>query len=161
MITQTELRRLFEYEPNTGRFRRLVKRHHSHQDYPSSRHSRGYRQITIGGRTYLMHRLVWLYVHGFMPGQIDHINGDRTDNRLCNLREVTQSQNNANSARRKDSTSGVKGVYFSRQKNKWAARIKPSGSKRVHLGFFADRNEAANAYAKAAAEHFGQYARAA
>jgi hypothetical protein len=96
-----------------------------------------------------------------MPEQIDHINGDRADNRLCNLREVTQSLNNANSARRRDNTSGFKGVFFCRQKSKWTARIKPPGMKRLHLGFFTDPQDAANAYAKAATEHFGDYARAA
>lgn len=108
-----------------------------------------------------MHRLVWLYVHGHMPQQIDHINGDRSDNRLCNLREATQSLNNANSARRSNNTSGSKGVCWNSKRNCWQAHIKPPGQKRVYLGRFDKFEDAAAAYERAATVYFGEYARAA
>nr|WP_175479900.1 HNH endonuclease signature motif containing protein [Paracoccus homiensis] len=79
------------------------------------------------------HRVAWAVIHGRWPnGEIDHINGDRSDNRLANLREVTKRENHRNMAIRSDNTSGVTGVYWAREKGKWAAYIK--ADKMVALG---------------------------
>lgn len=107
----------------------------------------GYLAGQIGGRGYLQHRVIWKLVHGTEPEQIDHINGDRTDNRLANLRAASNSLNLCNRKLSSNNTSGVNGVYWSRQKSRWAAEVVVDGVKR-HLGFF-DRIEDAAAARKA------------
>ena len=89
--------------------------------------------------------------------QVDHINRDRTDNRLCNLRICTTQENNRNRLGWKQSTSGVKGVTWCKDKKKWRARIGVDG-KRISLGYFNTREEAAQAYDEKAVEIFGEYA---
>lgn len=161
-MTQEELVARLQYDAETGIFcRKNHVKHGLNGKAAGTWHPRGYRVVNVMGRRYLAHRLAWFYVHGEWPEQVDHINGVRDDNRLTNLRPATQSQNNANSARRKDNSSGVKGVCYSAPMKKWQARIKPHGMKRVVLGYFDTLEDAANAYAKAASEHFGIYARAA
>src|SRR5690606_29866615 len=83
----------------------------------------GYRQVGIGGSHYLAHRLAWLHVYGCWPENlIDHLNGVRDDNRICNLRDVDDRTNNENILRkRSDNTSGYLGVHFDRKSNKFRA----------------------------------------
>lgn len=92
--------------------------------------------------------------------EVDHRNGIRSDNSWSNLRLATQQQNQANSRRPKNNTSGFKGVFWNKQRGKWAAKINPGG-RQVHLGFFDNPKEAAGAYRTAAQAFFGDYARAA
>jgi hypothetical protein len=98
------------------------------------------------------HRAAWLYVHGKWPnGQIDHINGDRSDNRISNLRDVSHSVNQQNVHRpRRDNASGFLGV--TRQKNLWTSQVTVSG-KTLHLGLFKTPEEAASAYLEAKRKH--------
>jgi|SRR5690606_5995401 len=92
------------------------------------------------------------------PGmQVDHINGDRLDNRRCNLRIVTNQQNSFNRQPQK-ATSQYKGVGWYKPYQKWRAKIKING-KTKHLGYFDDEKEAALAYDRAARELFGEYAK--
>lgn len=90
----------------------------------------------------MSHRLAWLYTYGHWPiDQIDHINGIRDDNRICNLREVNNQQNQMNAKKRFDNTSGKTGVcYFSRDNN-WRSTIVFKG-KSHHLGYFETKEEA-------------------
>ena len=90
--------------------------------------------------------------------QIDHVNGDRSDNRFCNLREATNSQNQANRRCEATSTSGVKGVSWDRRCRRWQAQISING-KPKHLGGFTSKEEAARAYAAAAIALRGEFAR--
>jgi hypothetical protein len=94
-----------------------------------------YMRVGFMGKYYLVHRLIWLYVYGYMPRFIDHINHDRSDNRIENLREATIRDNNTNRSQRKDNTSGVTGVSWYKNYGKWSARIN-TGNKRVLLGYF-------------------------
>lgn len=87
---------------------------------PTSR--KGYLAVAFSGRRYSVHRLVWLYVYGYLPnGFIDHIDGDPSNNRVSNLREVSQCQNLANSGLNSRNTSGHKGVCFSKKTGLWRA----------------------------------------
>ena len=109
----------------------------------------GYRQIVIFYKFYLEHRIAILITRGaWPPSDVDHINGDPSDNRLCNLREATTAQNLQNSRRRIDNKSGCTGVCWSKQYNKWHARIAAAG-KRVHVGYFVCKDEAIAAYLNA------------
>lgn len=96
----------------------------------------GYLQMSIAGKAHRLHRLAWFYVYGRWPsGRIDHINGVKTDNRMCNLRECKNGENARNTRRRKDNTSGVTGVTWCKQTRKFRAQIHYKGKTRP-LGRF-------------------------
>ena len=128
-----------------------------HPGAVAGRVNNGYREIGIKNIRYLAHRLAWLYVHGEWPQhQIDHIDGDKLNNLIANLRLATNSQNGANRGAPADNTSGYKGV--SRAKQRWRAVISVKGRYR-HLGTFGTAEEAYAAYCKAARELHGEFAR--
>jgi hypothetical protein len=101
----------------------------------------GYLQVGIDRQTFFSHRIIFTIVHGYCPDYIDHINGDRSDNSITNLREVTHAQNLQNTKLPSDNTSGVIGVYFSATRGKWCAQIKVNG-KRLTLGRFDNKSDA-------------------
>jgi hypothetical protein len=112
----------------------------------------------VDGHTYHEHRLAWFYMKGVWPkGDIDHIKGDKSDNRITNLREATTSQNKANERIRVNNTSGYKGVTWHRKRRKWEAHIGVNG-KGLTLGYFDSPERAFIAYMKAAWDHFGDFA---
>jgi hypothetical protein len=117
-------------------------------DEAGSVNSTGYRVVVVDRRKYLAHRLVWLLTHGEDPGEleIDHINGDRTDNRPCNLRLCSCAQNVLNSKPSSRNKSGVKGVHFEGacRKRPWRAQYRCK-----RLGQFATKEEAIKAVADA------------
>jgi len=103
---------------------------------------RGYRRVGINGKIYFAHRLVWLYNYGYFPEYgIDHINRNKSDNRIENLREVSQQCNLRNSCNRTDNSSGVKGVSFCKSDKIWRVRIAIS-SKEYTLGRSKEFSEA-------------------
>lgn len=102
----------------------------------------GYRSISIDGKNFKEHRLVWLYVNGEMPkDQIDHVNHIRDDNRIENLRVVSNQENSRNVTMRNNNTTGVMGVCRYKRDNRWRACINVDG-KTKHLGYFEDFFEA-------------------
>ena len=101
------------------------------------------------GKLYLAHRLAWLYVHGSFPEHhIDHINRDRADNRISNIREATPAENRQNASLQRNSTSGFSGVSWTKRERRWRARIVVN-SREIGLGYFVDKQSAADAYAEA------------
>ena len=156
MITQQYIKELFHYNEHTGDFTRLIKRGSSHVgDIAGSITWNGYTSIYIDGKNYRAHQLAWLYVHGVWPDtDIDHINRNKSDNRIVNLRLASRSQNNINSGLHSHNTSGFRGVYASR--NKWAAQIKLNG-KKIYLGRFNTAEEAHQCYLAAARELYGEF----
>jgi hypothetical protein len=147
----TRLRERFTYEAATGRLlwaKRVGKSHAviGAQAGCISTQS-GYRLIRFDGKLFLAHRLVWLYVHGALPAaELDHINGNRDDNRIENLREVTRAQNAQNtSVLWRTNTSGHKGVAFHKQRGKWRASIRRDG-KTAHIGLFDNYEQARSAW---------------
>ena len=150
-ITAAFLRELFHYDPETGVFTRLVTRQGQGAragDVAGTLKPSGYLTIWICGANHMAHRLAWLYVHGKWPThEIDHIDGNRANNAIANLRDVTRSVNHQNLRRaRSDSAHGFLGVspFF----GKWKARITVN---RVfqHLGVFDTPEEAHAAYLEA------------
>lgn len=118
-------------------------------------HAQGYLEGTLLFQSILAHRAAWAMHYGVWPSsQIDHINGDRTDNRIQNLREATATENNRNMRLSSRNTSGTVGVHRSRRL--WVARICDQG-KIVHLGSFRDFGDAVAAR-KAAEERYGYHA---
>jgi|SRR5215469_8624729 len=157
-----ELKETLEYNPETGVFVWLKPAWNQLSwvgEEAGSPDAYGYICIEINGERYKAHRLAWLYMTGEWPKlDIDHINLVKWDNSWNNLREVTVSQQHANSPLQSNNTSGHKGVSWYWQRNKWRAYIKKDG-KRKHLGFFLSKEEAVAAYEKAARELFGEFSR--
>lgn len=122
-----------------------------------SKSSDGYVQISIGGKNMRAHRLAWFIAYGQWPaGQIDHIDGNRLNNKINNLRAATSQQNNRNKRSRSDNASGYRGVSWDRCNKKWQAYI-GVGNKNKSLGKFDRPEDAARAYQMAAAELFGDF----
>ena len=117
----------------------------------------GYRQITIDKVCTLEHRLVFMYVYGYMPKEIDHINGNRADNRIENLRECTATINNRNSKTPSTNQTGVKGVFWDNSRNKWHGRVWANG-KFVFCKCYKEFEDAVKAVRQARQLHHGEYA---
>lgn len=119
----------------------------------------GYTYVSVRLRKVLVHRAIWAMTHGEWPVlDIDHINGDRSDNRLANLRVATRQQNIGNSGKRRNNTSGYKGVTA--YKGRWRAQIGAAGYRKA-LGVFDTPELAHAAYCAAARVAYGDFARAA
>lgn len=120
----------------------------------------GYSYVKIGldGKNLRKTTIIWLLVHGRLPnGDVDHINGNSTDDRLCNLREATRTQNMANKRMHKNNKSGVKGVFWCTQRNMWRVNIRKN-KKSYYVGHYKDKEEAGKAYISKAVEFYGQFA---
>jgi hypothetical protein len=101
-------------------------------------HLYGYVKIRLDNKTYMEHRLIWkMFNKDFETGTLDHINNNRSDNRIENLRIASRAENNRNAVLRKDNTSGVKGVNWNKRDMRWTASIMVDG-KRKALGNFKD-----------------------
>ena len=121
----------------------------------------GRRTVVIDGKLYLDSRVAWLIEYGEWPSkQVDHINGNPNDNRLSNLRLASASENGRNRGQQANNKSGFKGVSWAARERKWNARIMAQGQYRS-LGYFDTAEQAAEAYAKAAAQYHGKFARTA
>jgi hypothetical protein len=157
MLTAHQLRKLITYNPRTGVFRWKMSggRAKNGKRAGGSDRRRIY-QIRIDGRLYRATRLAWLYVTGEWPKHgVSCINRDRSDIRWANLRETTQSQRQASIA--PENRLGVKGIWITKG-GKFVAAIRIAGQKK-YLGSFDTIQEAGGAYAKAAKNAFGIFAR--
>lgn len=151
-LTQTELKRRFSYDPQTGNFVYLVDPNRNMKGsvgkVAGTLRNGAYLVITIKGYSYYAHRLVWLYVFGTWPKNfLDHVNGDKTDNRLENLREATYAENQYNTGAKATNTVRLKGVTVCG--NRWKAQI-TKNRKVYYLGLFDTKEAAYAAYCKAA-----------
>jgi|SRR6516164_945273 hypothetical protein len=152
MLTQERIKELFSYDPETGLFTRLIDRSHNAKkgDIVGS-NSRGYLVIYVDGRLYFAHRLAWLYMIGSFPVYtIDHINGDKKDNRFSNLRDIPNSINtqNVHCARSCNQSTGLLGATLDKRRGKFRSQIKVNG-KNIFLGDYATAQEAHAAYIQA------------
>ena len=158
-LSLQQLRQRLDYDPASGVFTRKS----NYRAVSLKPNSTGYLRISINGVSFKAHRLAWFYVHGSWPdGDLDHINGDKTDNRLINLRPAKRFENQRNRKRPSHNRSGIKGVYLhtlsSPTNPRWVARIKSDGKQR-HLGCFDTIEAAAEAYKKAALKEHGEFAK--
>jgi len=154
MLTQSVLKFWFHYDETTGIFTRTKDKGRGKKGHRAGTiHSKGYEVIRLDDKLYKSHRLAWLYVYGNWPNQIDHINGDRKDNRICNLRLTSDSENMQNRHKpNPNNTSGHKGVGWHAQTSRWRVKIMKD-YKTIHLGHFKNLDDAINAYAEGAAKY--------
>lgn len=151
-ITVDQIKAVLNYDPETGVFTWIKNGRVAGWANPL-----GYVYIRVLGKLRQAHRLAWLYVHGEFPAEnIDHKNRVPGDNRISNLRPCTQRQNLANTATRRDSTTGIKGVNLMPH-GRYRAMISRDGRMK-HLGMFASAAEAQAAYLNAAREMRGEFA---
>lgn len=154
--TSARVRELLDYDPQTGAFTRKVRTAQRHQtgsraDFLITTGIKvGYRRVSIDSQRFLAHRVAWLYVHGDWPAhQIDHLNCDRGDNRIANLRDVPHAVNMQNRRTpRTDNVNDCLGVVFMRSNGKWRARIQLAGKGR-HIGVYETKEAAHAAYVNA------------
>jgi hypothetical protein len=118
----------------------------------------GYIKIKWKGKMYQAHRLIFAYHHSWLPDEVDHINGDRADNRIENLRGATKNLNQHNAQRRSDNKSGVKGVHWCERDGRWVALIRRD-NKIVFRGYFHNLPTAKLAVQKAREQAHGSFAR--
>lgn len=118
----------------------------------------GYRFLSFNKKRLYVHRLIFYFFNGYYPKYVDHINGNRQDNRIENLRECTNSQNSANKNKLNTNKSGFKGVHLVKSTGKWRSQI-TIDSKCKHLGYFETPEQANEAYQQEYKKHFKEFAR--
>jgi hypothetical protein len=148
-----------DYDPDTGYFVwKVANKRRRAGERAGYVGGGGYVYIGINRQLILAHRLVWWFVYGRGPmGDIDHINRDKTDNRLSNLRDVTESQNLMNRPAPRNNTSGQKGVSWHAKEKRWRAKITVN-KKTMFLGSFSTIEDAGSAYRAASVKYHGEYA---
>ena len=147
IMLQNKLKEFLSYDKNTGLFiwKKFVNTNVIVGSVAGNVDKNGYIVITLKSKKYFAHRLAWLYEYGVMPiKSIDHINQIKTDNKICNLREVTHTENNQNRPIQKNNRTGFKGVFWSNRANKWTAQIQLN-YKKIHLGYFINKEDAITA----------------
>lgn len=147
-MTQNELKSIVHYNPETGNFTWIdpSKRHAADGFCGTINKSRAkrYRQMMINYSVLKCHRAAFLYMDGYIPEQVDHINGNGLDNRWSNLRASSAQHNAWNQRRPEHNTSGVMGVYWSKDHNAWRVNPRKDG-KRRHVGYFKKFEDAESA----------------
>jgi len=167
LVLAAKMAGMVDYYPETGSMRWRPRLEGSDAARWNSRYAgrecgtiddKGYRRILfrlLPGKTFKIraHRLAWFISYGVMPqGEIDHINQDKADNRLKNLRDVPKNINQRNGTRKRNNTSGVAGVTWHKQRGKWCAQAFMDG-KHYHLGLFEELTAAETATRKFRALH--------
>jgi len=148
---------LVTYDPKTGHIIWLKDRPNGVRagDICRNRDRYGHIQVSIGGKRYAAHRLAFLFMGEELPDIVDHINGIRDDNRWCNLRSACKHTNAYNEGKKRNNTSGYKGVTY--EGGKWRARTSFAG-KRVNVGFFSNKEDAHKALCEKREELHKEYA---
>lgn len=176
-VSPEVLRDIFCYEPDTGKLfwkERAIKYFPTGRPSPEANMKRwnkrhagkevtnsyaGYLRPAIFGKPTRAHLIIWAMVHGYWPDlQVDHVNGNSLDNRLCNLRLATPAQNKANRGANRNSSSRHVGVSWIKAHQKWRAQIE-YGGRNHHLGYFTTEDEAASVYQARAVAVRGEWAR--
>jgi len=159
-INQDRLQELLHYNPIVGVFTWIDPTSNKVKvgDIAGCDNGKGYVKIQIKGCRFYAHRLAWLYMTGEFPDSIvDHKNQNRSDNRWCNLRKATKSQNMINKQKIKNNTSGYIGVCWHKKAAKYEAYV-ASNKIKYYLGLFDSAKEAAQVRDNKAIELFGEYA---
>jgi len=153
-ITQELLNEMFEY--SDGNLIRKVNSRRAKAGSIAGWKDGRYMRVRVKGKMMLVHRIIFMMQHGYMPETIDHINGDSFDNRIENLREATQQQNCLNRRLRSDNKCGVSNVFWHKQHKKYAVNVTIDG-KSTHLGYFQDLTDASEMAEMAKKKHYGEF----
>ena len=158
-LTQQYLKEIFDYKNGNLYWKKLTSKFSNGKinDKAGYIHHTGYQIIGINNKYYSVHRLIFLYYYGYLPKEIDHIDGNRGNNHIGNLREVTRSQNLMNSKSHKNSSSQYKGVTWHKRDKKWQVTIRING-KNKYLESFDNEIDAALTYNTKAIKLYGDYA---
>lgn len=157
-LTQDLLNELFEYRDGVLYWKIAKAKKIKVGDVAGNLHKTGYLTTMVNSKRYLNHRLIFLMHHGYLPQCLDHIDGNKINNRIENLRPATIGENSRNSKIPKNNTSGFKGVSWHSRDKKWQAQLMIN-KKSKHLGIFKTIEEATEAVKKAREELHGEFAR--
>ena len=142
-VTQEKIKQVLKYDRLTGNFEWVDGRHNAVKlGQEAGYRAGGYLSIQVFGASILAHRLAWLYVYGYLPeSDIDHINQNKLDNRISNLREVSRICNCRNQTIPRNNKTGIKGVFYSAKTDRWRAKIVVN-YEHHYLGEYDDFNDA-------------------
>lgn len=160
MITQQLVAECFEHRDGKLYWKKVA---HPNKQYlvgqeAGSIHKTGYRHVTWRGKIHKVHRLIFLLEYGYLPSEVDHINGDRQDNRIENLRAATRSENQCNRPALANNTSGYPGVTWHKKSKAWCVRVMKNG-KTVVQQYFKDLELAGLFAVEARSLYHGAYAK--
>jgi len=157
-ITQEKVKYLFDYISSGNLIRRVsINNNAKAGDVVGSKRKGGYKAVRIDYTLFSVHRLIFLWHHGYLPDFVDHKDGDTSNNKIKNLRACSNAQNLWNSKLGKNNTSGVKGVSWYKNYQKWRAQICFKG-KRIQVGYFDTIPEAKKALQKEREKYHGEFA---
>ncbi len=154
MVSQERLKELYDYRDGAFFWKTTGE---EHKPTPITNHHR-YRRLVVDKKAYAFHRLVFMYHHGYVPKIVDHIDNDRTNNSIENLRETTQQLNCLNRVTHKNSSSGCKNVHWDKKSKKWRVCLSVD-RKRLLIGQFEDLEFAELVADEARQKFHGTYAR--
>lgn len=159
MLTQEKLKEFLDYDPETGIFTyiKTVNSRALEGQTAGRVQSSGHLRIQINKKDYQLHHLAFLYMLGYLPKEVDHINHVADDNSWKNLRECNRTQNSYNSSIRSDNTSGIKGVSWHKKLQRWRVRLWVNG-RETSFGTFANLEDAAFAADEARRKYHGEFA---
>lgn len=161
-----ELKEVLHYDPDTGIITWKINRYKGFKnsalvgtkgEVAGCLTKNGYREIRYKNRRYYEHRIAFFFINNYLPDFIDHVDRDKSNNKINNLRECNKSQNEQNKEVRSNNTSGYRGVSYKKRNFKFASRINLNG-KEIFLGYFEKAEDAAKTYDKKATELFGEFA---
>lgn len=155
MLDQETLHELFEYRDGDLYWKVRVANNIQIGNKVGS--NKLYSHTSLKGKKVYVHRIIFMMFHGYIPLTIDFKDNNPSNTRIENLREADQSKVVSNARKRKDNTSGYKGVSWASRKEKWVSRI-TSKQKQMHLGYFECKKKAYEAYCKAAEKYHGEFA---
>lgn len=157
MLTQARVRELFGYHPDGYLIWKVSLGRRVHVgDVAGTKNGQGYFQVQIDGKQYQLHRVIFLWHHGWLPKEVDHKDTDTSHNWIDNLRPAARHQNQQNLSKLSSNKSGYKGVSWNKQRNKWVAVIRSNGV-RNHLGSFSTPQAAHTAYCVAGKKFHGEF----
>lgn len=158
MITQELIAQCFEYRDGLLYWKGVTHPNKTRwvNKPAGSIHKTGYRHITWMGKVHKAHRLIFMLHHGYLPPEVDHINGDRQDNRIENLRAANRSENQCNRGALANNTSGYPGVSWHKKSKAWCVRVMKNG-KTVIQQYFKDLELAGLVATEARSKYHGAY----
>lgn len=154
MLSQAELHDLFTYKDGNLYWKVLQK---NRKTIAGSLSANGYKTVHLGGKIYMAHRIVYMMQHGKLPDRLDHIDGNKLNNRIENLRPATRSQNAFNTKPPSTNKTGSKNVYYSKGNKAYRVMLVIDGQKK-HIGYFKDLELADLVAVEARSKYHGKYA---